>query len=231
MIVFFIFFVFSFIVSLFCLYHISREDLTFIKRNVTIDDMFNIAFITLFLGLFFSRLFYVIFNFAPGFLNPLVFFLVPYFPGLSLIGGVFGGVVVIIYLSRTKKFPMKRILDFFALSFLAGLPLGYLGGIFMATKFDYFVHVFLPLLFLVLFVLAYAFVLPRLLKKELKPGMLGTSILIVFSFLYLLISGIQMLDQGTYRLVGDDILAALLFICALIFFIKQDLYIVKTTKR
>lgn len=228
--IFFLFFLLSFILSLFCLYHISKEDLTFIKRNVSIDDMFNIAFITLFAGLFFARLFYVIFNFAPGFLNPLVFFLVPYFPGLSVIGGIVGGVIVILYIAKKEKFPMKRILDFLSLSFLAGLPFCYIGSIFLSSTFNYFVHLFLPLLFFMLFLFAYIIVLPRLLKKELKPGMLGTSILIVFSFLYLLISGIQIVDRGNFSLTGDDVLASGLFIGALVFFIKQDLYIVKTRR-
>lgn len=224
---FFIFLIISFVVSLFCLYHISREDLTFMRRNVSLDDMFNIAFITLISGVFFARLFYVLFHFAPGFLNPLVFFLVPYFPGLSVMGGVFGGVIVILYISRKKRFPLKRILDFIAISFLAGLPIGYIGSLFIQNGFNYFNHLFLPLIFFVLFLMSYFFVLPRLLTKELKPGMLGTSILIIFSFLFLLISLIHSIESGQYLVHGDDILAGILFIASLIYFIRQDLYVVK----
>lgn len=228
--IFFAFLLTSFIVSLFCLYHISREDLTFFRRNVTLDDIFNIAFLTLFSGLLFARVFYVVFNFAPGFLNPLVFFLVPYFPGLSLIGGIFGGVVVLLFISRKKRFPIRRILDFIALSFLAGLPIGYVGSLFIQSGFSYFVHLFLPALFLLLFITSYFFVLPRLLTKELKPGMLGTSILIVFSFLFLLISVIHAVDTERFVITGDDILAVILFCASLGYFIKQDLYIVKQKK-
>lgn len=225
--IFSLFLVLSIIVSLFCLYHISREDLTFFRRDVTLDDVFNIALMTLVSGLFFARFFYVVFHFAPGFLNPLVFFLVPYFPGLSVPGGILGGVLVIIYLSRRNKFPMRRMLDFMALSFFAGVPIGYVGSAFIQSGFNYFYNIFLPIVFFILFLFSYIFVFPRLLKKELKPGMLGTAILIVFSFLFLLVSIIQSIDGGTVQLSGDEILAGVLFVASLGYFIKQDLYIVK----
>ena len=64
-----------FIVFLFCLFVLSKDDFLFLKKNITLEQVFNIAFVAGLVGLFVARSFYVIFNFAPGFVNPLVFLL------------------------------------------------------------------------------------------------------------------------------------------------------------
>lgn len=230
MIFFFAFLFLGFVVSLFCLYHVAREDFVLLRRNVSLEDMFNVAFVTFFAGIFFARLFYVVFNFAPGFLNPLVFFLIPYFPGLNLAGGVAGGVLVLIYFCMKKKWPVKRIFDLIALSFLAGLPVGYVGSLFISTEISYFIHIFLPLIFFVAFMVAYLLAYPRLIRREIKPGMLGTSVIIVFSFVLLSINIISSLDAGKQFLQIEDVIPLALFICSLVYFVKQDLFVIKVKK-
>lgn len=216
--------------SLFCLYHLGREDFVLMRRNVSLEDLFNLAFIVFFSGLFFSRLFYVILNFAPGFLNPLVFFLVPYFPGMSFIGGLIGGLVALIYFSRRKKWPTKRIFDLMALSFLAGLPLGFVGSLFVTGDLSYFLHFFLPVLFFLVFLIMYFLIYPKLIRREIKPAMLGTSTIIVISFVILLVSVIFHLDSNEFPIQIKDIPPLVLFVSALVYFIKQDLFVIKVKK-
>lgn len=216
--------------ALFCLYHVSREDFTLMKRNVTTEDMFNVAFVTFFAGLFFARLTYVIFNFAPGFLNPLVFFLVPYFPGMSLTGGIIGGIAVLVFYCRRKKWPTKRIFDLVALSFLAALPIGYVGSLFVSSGLSYFLHIFLPVIFFLIFLVAYLVFYPKLVRREIKPGMLGTSAMILVSFIILFLSILAHFDAGQSLLQIQDVLPSALFIGSLIYFIKQDLFVIKPKK-
>jgi len=227
MIFFFSFLGLGLFVSLFCLYHISREDFVFIKRNVTLEDLFNITFIIFFVGLLFSRVFYVVFHFAPGFFNPLVFFLIPYYPGLSFMGGVIGGVLALLYITKKRKLPIKRILDFVGLSFLAGLPVGFVGSLFLASKVHFFVHLFLPVLFFVIFLVTYLFVYPRVITKELKPGMLGTSVLIVTSFVVFFISMISHIDHNVFFLQPEDSLSISVFVLSLGYFMRQELFVVR----
>lgn len=200
------------------------------RRNVALEDLFNLAFIALFAGLFFSRLVYVVFNFAPGFLNPLVFFLVPYFPGMSFMGGLAGGVGVVIYFSRKRKWPTKRILDLMAIAFLAGLPIGYVGNLFIMGRISYFLHFFLPVLFFLIFLLMYFLVYPRLIRREIKPAMLGTSTLIIVSFVIVLVSVIFHLNAEEYPLQLSDSIALIIFVVSLVYFIKQDLFVIKVKK-
>lgn len=230
MVFYFLFLFISFLISLFCLYHVSREDFVLMRRNVTLDDIFNIAFVTAFSGLLFARIFYVVFNFAPGFLNPLVFFLVPYYPGLSLMGGVIGGVVSLIYITKKQRFPIRRVFDLIGLSFLAGLPIGYIGSLFLTTQVNFFLHLFLPILFFIIFLIAYIYVYPRIITKELKAGMLGTSVLIVVSFSVLLIQILTNYDSGVFFFQPNNSLSLIVFVLSLLYFIKQELFVVKQKK-
>ena len=79
---------------------------------MTLEVLFNVAFYTMGVGLLSARIVYIVLHFSFGFLNPLVFFLFPYFPGLSLTGGVVGGAVFVLLYKR-KRFPTGRIFDFF----------------------------------------------------------------------------------------------------------------------
>lgn len=227
---YFLFLFLSLIVTLFCLYHVSREDFVLMRNNVLLDDVFNMAFVTFLVGLFFSRVFYVAFNFAPGFLNPLVFFLVPYYPGLSLMGGVIGGVLALFYIVKKQRFPIRRLFDLIGLSFLAGLPVGYIGSLFLTTQISFFFHLFLPVIFFIVFLIAYLYVYPKIITKELKPGMLGTSVLIVLSFVTLLVQLISNHDAGIFFFQPNNSLSLIVFVFSLLYFVKQELFVVKQKK-
>lgn len=111
----------SFIFFLFTLFVFSRDDYVLFRKNVDIEKVFNLAFLVIIAALFFSRLTYAILFFKPVFLNPLAFLLFPYFPGLSLPGGLLGGSIVLAILLRGKKYPEGRLFDFFILAVTVGL--------------------------------------------------------------------------------------------------------------
>ena len=90
----------SFVFFLFRLYHVAKDDVVLVKKNVSLDKIFDAAVFCALVGLLFSRIFYVIFNPDPAFLHPLVFLIIPYFPGLSLLGGVIGGILFAIVMIK-----------------------------------------------------------------------------------------------------------------------------------
>jgi len=66
----FIFLVFIFLFTLYCF---VRDDYILFRKNISIERIFNIAFLLFGAFLVSARFFYVVFNFSPKFLNPLVF--------------------------------------------------------------------------------------------------------------------------------------------------------------
>ena len=199
----------------------SREDFVFMRKNITIDDIFNVAFITSLTTLFFSRLFYVLFHFDFSFLNPFVFFLIPYFPGLSLLGSVIGGVLSVLIITKQKKFPRGRFLDFFSYAFLSVLPISYLGYVFIGEK--------QPLLFSLLPVFYYTFLfffflkilLPKFLQGQMRDGMLGLLILMNYSLFTAALLTIRLVSEKKSLLQPELGVLLAVFFVSIIFYIRQ----------
>ncbi len=117
----------GFIVFLLSLYLFTREDFVFVRKNVSIEDIFDTAFLTALVALFFARSIFVALHFKTTYLNPLVFFLIPYFPGLDISGTIFGGFFFLLWVARRKKIPLGHIVDVFSVSFLYAFSTTLLG--------------------------------------------------------------------------------------------------------
>lgn len=181
---FFIVLIICFVIFLFSLYSFSHDDFILLRKDISTEDVFNYAFIAGALSLLFARIFYVLSNPDPAFLNPLVFLIFPYFPGLSLLGGVAGGCLVLLILARKKAFPIGRILDFFSLSFLASMPVGFIGYMLLSNDRSYLL--ISQFFFFLLLFLVFVFVLIPRFRTDIKDGMLGLIFLIAISFNYLI---------------------------------------------
>lgn len=172
---------------LFSIFVFSKEDVLFLRKNVTLEFLFNCAIVASFGGLFFARLFYVLFHWSSHYLNPLVFFVFPYFPGLSLFGGIIGGwFVLLLLLKKKKNIPQARIADFFALSMLSVLPIGYIGYVFLSgssfVSLEGFYIVFYAILFF--FFLFYFFRKTK--KRDLEEGSIAYLFLSLVCFFALI---------------------------------------------
>src|SRR4030043_1864932 len=108
-----------FFVFLYNLYYVSRDDFVILRKDISIDKIFTLAFLTGFISLFFSRLFFAIFNPSPQITNPLGFFAITYFPGLSLSGGILGATLFIYFYAKLNKLPIGKMLDLITFSFIA----------------------------------------------------------------------------------------------------------------
>lgn len=171
-------FIIALTIYLFSFYYFAKDDLYFIRKGNTLDQLFNILFLGILFSLFSARLFYVLLNLEISLLIPLRFFLVPYYPGLSVLGAIVGLFVAYSFLTRHKKMPRLRFIDYTAVSLLISLPIFYIG-----VYFNYYSFLmYLILTFFFIFVL-----LPKYNKGLLKEGTLGYIFLImvsVISFLY-----------------------------------------------
>lgn len=173
-------------VFLYCVYLLARDDFIFLRRDVAMEKVFNIIFIGGLISLFFARLFYGLFEGKNVLSNPFVFLLFPYFPGLSLLGGVMGAGVFFGFLASRKKdsLPVGRLADFFSIAFLITLPIGYLGYYMLSENgFSVIRAGSLVITYLILFVIFLRFLLPNLLSGKFKEGTIALIFLVSFSLI------------------------------------------------
>lgn len=228
---FFIFILlFSFLIFLFSLYILAKEELVFVRKNITLEALFNLAFLTGFVSLFSSRLLYVLLNPSKDYFNPLVFLLFPYFPGLSLVGGIVGGMAFLFYYGKLKKWPSGRIFDFFSLALLASLPLGLIGAQTLTDISDLFVLIMIPLIYAATLFFFIKVLMPLNVRGEIKDGSLGFLFLMIYSFISLLVQIVRSESTQQFFLHVDTVLLLLLFFSALVFLFIQEKGIKKHKK-
>jgi phosphatidylglycerol:prolipoprotein diacylglycerol transferase len=107
-----------FFIFLFCLYLLARDDFILLRKSITLEQIFNYAFISALIALLSGRIMYVFFHPSLQYLNPLIFLIFIYFPGISVVGAIIGVIIFLFFISRKKKVPRGRIYDVFSLSFL-----------------------------------------------------------------------------------------------------------------
>jgi hypothetical protein len=118
-------FVPAFLVFIYCLYRLVKDDYVFIRKNVSSEQMFDIAFVITWIGLFFSRLFFFVLHSLRD-ANILTSFFSVQANEFSLFGLVLGGIGGLYLAGRYKKLPINRLFDFFATAFAVALPVGFL---------------------------------------------------------------------------------------------------------
>ncbi len=211
-----------FFLFLFVLHLVSKDDFLIIKKDIPMDVIFNGAFLTGFISLFFARFFYVIFNYNPVFITPLGFLMFPYFPGLYLAGGIIGGVLSLLLFLNYKKLPVKRIFDFFSISLLAVLPLGILLNGLLSNINNFIFYIVLFLIYLVLAIIFFKFIFPYTQRNILKEASLGAFSLISISVLGFITNLIQFWGKfGIFE--KDSLLWALIFITCIVVIVRQEL--------
>ncbi len=220
-----LFLFFYLLVFLFTLYAFARDDFLLLKKNISLEQLFNAAFVILFIGLLAARLFYVVFHFHISYLNPLVFFLFPYFPGLSLPGGIVGVLVFAYFYLSAKKIPLGKTADFFGLSFLASLWTGLVVQAVVLSflqKHIVLMEVVESVLFGVLFFLFTGVIVPYQRRGELQDGSIVLMLLSLFAIISFILPFVLQKVALVPFLVGDGGILLLLFAVSLGLFVKQE---------
>ena len=220
---FIIFILIALFISLFCIYYLSRDDLILLRKDVTIERIFNLAFVVFLGGLFFARLSYGVLYSTKIFLNPLMFFLFPYFPGLLLTGGIIGGVLLFFFITKSKNLPIGRIFDIFSISFLSSLSLGYF-GFFLLSGWNLLSvkPFFLIIIYVVLFLVFLKYIHQFLLKGILKDGSGGLLFLVSFSFISLIINIFDSLKSNPFSGRPENPILFIILVISAVAFIKQE---------
>lgn len=219
---FFVVIIICFVLFLFRLYHVANDDVVLAKKNISLEQVFNAAFVCGLASLLFARIFYVILNPDPVFLNPLGFIVFPYFPGLSLMGGVVGGIFALFLYARSKKFPIGRVFDFFTVSFTFILPIGLMGYFLLSGDFSTGGAVKLAL-FTIIDLAANLYLYPKASSLEIKDGSTSILFLIFFSLTMLLTNAID--NQGIYNFIHhkENLVYLAFLVIGVGLFIKQEI--------
>ncbi len=204
---------------LYVVYELCRDDFVILRKNIPMEKIFNAAFMVAISGLVVSRLFYVLSHPSTSFLNPLVFLIFPYYPGLSLIGGIIGGIISSIAVSKNWGMPTGRILDFFTMAFVSVFPLGFLLATLTSHQRLGFTTFILLLVYVLFFVVIWNFLLPKTMGAKLKDGSLSSISVTLFSLIYIL-SNVLVNSKNILNL--ENVFALLLFIVSLAFLIQHE---------
>ncbi|KKP60335.1 MAG: Prolipoprotein diacylglyceryl transferase [Candidatus Roizmanbacteria bacterium GW2011_GWA2_34_18] len=97
-------------------------------------DVFDGLFISLLGALFFGRLVYVILNFKDFGFNLLKFILINGYPGISLYGSIFGGLLVLYLFSGSRKINFNELIDYFVSPLFIALVFGKVGAFFSGVE-------------------------------------------------------------------------------------------------
>lgn len=218
---FFIVLIVCFVFLLFRLYHVAKDDAVLVKKNISLQMIFDAAFVTGLFSLLSARLFFVLLNPDPIYLNPLVFLIFPYFPGLSLLGGFVGGVITLYLYGKNKKFPIGRVFDFFTVSFTFVLPIGLIGYFLLSGDFSLGGVVKL-ILFTIIALGTNLYLQPKARSLEIKDGSISILFLIFLSLTMLLTSSIDNTGINNFIKNKESIIYSAFLILGIILFAKQE---------
>lgn len=112
----FLYFFISIFISLFILYSIARHDFVLLRQNISLRQMFDSAFILIFVAFFVGRLFFAFDSGHYDILHPLKFLYIAKYWGIILSISYLGGFASLYFLFRKKK-NIFRIFDIYFISF------------------------------------------------------------------------------------------------------------------
>jgi hypothetical protein len=211
----------SLFVLLYCLYKLFKDDYVFMRKNVSAEQAFDVAFNVIWVSLISSRLVYLLLH--PQGQNLLLSFFSAKIGGLSFVGAIIGGIIMLYLISKYKKLPLGRLSDFFTISFLVSLPLAFLSNAFLHKKIALLFDIFNAAIYFLLVLFFTKVLYPKLMQRTLKEGNITIFFILFFSFVSfgssLLIANKKIMpwmDPQNFLYLG-------LFLLGIILLIKQGM--------
>lgn len=231
------FFIFVLLISLFiflfCIYSLCKDDLVFLRKDVSMEKLFNLIFVGSIFSFFMARLFHGLFYDKNIFANPFVFLLFPYFSGLSLVGGIVGAILFFLFLQfrLSSSLPLGRIFDFFSVAFLIVAPLGLLGYImFSLNQFSIIKTSYIAISYIILFSVFLKIFLPQLLSGKFKEGTVAFLFILCFSVVNFVGSFLGDKQIFVFKLIPEDYILIFMIAGSLFFLVKNENFLSKIRK-
>lgn len=103
-------------ICLFTIYELCKDDFLLIRRDVKLSLIFNYILLSFFVAFITARIVFIIDSNKTFLINPLLFFHLINYGGLSIFGGFLGGVFSLLVMFSEKKIA-GRMLDISSLAF------------------------------------------------------------------------------------------------------------------
>jgi len=211
----------SLLIFLYSLYRLVKDDYVFIRKGISLEQSFDIAFSTIWISLILSRVVYLL-NVTTNIKYIFLHFFSISIGGFSFIGGILGGLLSLYFISKSKRISLGRLIDFFSISLLFATPVGLLMNTIFAKKNELLVLFLDVVIYFILLIFFIQFLYPKLMNRTLKEGTLAKIFLICFSCIstgQILLSSLSSLQKV---LNVDFFLAIILLIISIALFIRRD---------
>lgn len=217
----FLILVFCFFIFLFCVYIFSQDDYMLIRKNISLEQMFNIAFIAWAVGIVSARIFYVLLTTSVISVQRFSALFSSFSSGFSLSGGILGVVVFLHIFLRKKSIPRGRIYDIFFLSFFIMLPV----WILLTQLLEFFLKkpiVLYGVIPAIVYGIGVVVCTWIFLKGRVKDGIISLFILLAISAVSLL-RDVLIMSHKKILWGREDVVFLIIFVSALILLIRQQL--------
>lgn len=207
-------------VFLFSLYALGKDDYFFIRKNFSLENLFDYAFIGLFSGIILARILWFFFrskiekNFFQHFFSPID-------AGVILAGLVLGSMLILYVVSMYRKLPTLRLFDFFSLAFLSTFSFGYLASSLLVKRSEIFYYIVPAVCYLGIAVFFWKVLYRRILSSRLKDGALSSLFLQVFSLLSLILLFVYQFMSSSLKVDAAYISLVTIFLSSFVFFIVK----------
>jgi hypothetical protein len=209
---------------LFIFYTLAKDDFIFIRRNITLEQLFDTIFLGLPIVLLLSRITYIALHPKWIYVNPLVFLALPYFPGLFLGGGIIGAILFLYFFTRTKKIPTLRFSDEISLAFLPAASFYFLCIGIQQALMRQVISIGSGLLML-LYIIGYVLTKGLFKSEKWRDGAVASFVLVLYSLFSLLYATFIVMVRHKLVITPDEIFYIVLFILSIIgFLLRRGLF-------
>lgn len=170
----FLVFLLVIVICLFILYILSKQDFVLLRQNISLAEIFDLAFFTILLAFISGRVFFIVNNLRFDLLNPIRFFYLVKFSGFSILGFFLGGALALFLLLRNKK-GLGRIYDIFSISFT---PIYIFDLVMRTLPLNLF---FIPIILFLAITLVLAFFIRSHYKYIFQDGSISLMLLLIIS--------------------------------------------------
>jgi hypothetical protein len=125
------------------------------------------------------------------------------------------------FLARRRKIHAGRVLDYISLAGLIALPFGLFTNFLFQGRTDPIQGVYIPVTYVLFFILYIRFLYPRFIRGSLKEGSISSLFLVIFSVLSLL-QDVILLYKKDVLLRAEDFVAMGVFFIASFFLIRFE---------
>lgn len=199
----FVIFIPTFLIFLYVFYRIVKDDHVFLRKNIKLEQIFDVVFIATVTGVIFAQVIHEQ-------------------NSLSLPQGIIGAALCLLLISKYKKFPLGRIFDFFVLSLITALPAGFLIAALFYRKTSLILYLVEGVYCILLAIFFTKNFLPKIMNRTFKEGNLSIYILLLFSLFSLLISIFTSINTHHKFLNNENIVLLILFFSNAILLVRQN---------